>query len=791
MALSFIAGIYILSVLDFSTVFAFSIITIVVLSITLIRKTNTKNALILLMCSIMLLTGSVRFYTANNIKAKDLYSEIDKQSIIKAELIEKPEQYENGMSFIAKIISVNDKEKIVESKERVRFYGYTSENKKFDEVVIPELGDIITVEGKIILPKGPMNKGGFDYSKYLKTNRVFFQCDMELSTLEIKDHSKKPILHGWLGFRDKCMSFFDKAFPEDEASVLKAFIVGEQSYISDETVEDFSKSGLSHILAVSGMHVTVFISIIASILKIFDMSKRKQMVLSLVLSIFFVLFTGASVSAIRAGVMAGMTLLAKLVYRKADPLTSLSLSAMILCAFNPHVIYSASFLLSFVATAGIVLFYDDFSKYFLKIYERTKDVIPLYKLLRGIFDSLAVGVSVQIFTLPICVVLFNGFSVTAIIATMVVTPFLSALLSGGLLFVALSFISETVALPVGGFIFVLAKALIYVADFFAGLTFSKVIFGILTPFLLLIYSLVVTVIISLLKGNKSSYIISVVSLTILTCLGVVNAQTMYKTAQVSFINVGQGDCALIKAPGNCDILIDAGGYSQSETTGEYIIAPYLIENGVTDVEYIIVSHLDSDHIIGIYGLLDCMKIDNLIIPYGQENADEAIPLLEKSREKGVNVLTFTSGDVIRINDNFNITAITPDASQRIYAKGKNDSGIVVRLDYGESSFLFAGDISEEIEKYLIKAYPDKIDADVLKVAHHGSKFSTCQEFVDAVSPEYAYISVGKNTYGHPAPEVIKRLENFDTDVIRADVNKDATFYFDSDGIKGLSYSYKD
>ena len=122
-----------------------------------------------------------------------------------------------------------------------------------------------------------------------------------------------------------------------------------------------------------------------------------------------------------------------------------------------------------------------------------------------------------------------------------------------------------------------------------------------------------------------------------------------------------------------------------------------------------------------------------------------------------------------------------------FSSDENDLGIVARIDYGESSFLFTGDITSDIEKHLVRNYPESLDADVLKVAHHGSKHSSCKEFLEIVKPDYAYIPVGSNLYGHPTPEAIQRLEDVGADVYRADIHRDVTFYFDLSGIKSVKY----
>ncbi len=784
-SLSFVAGMYILSIFDYVNIILVSFIAIFVCLLLLLRR--VKNAIILLLCVILFLSGSVRYDFAADIKRHDLYSKVNTVATVKAEIIEDVKFSEKSISFFANVICITDETGTIKTLEKVRFLKYIDEQAEINEFKKLKLGDIICVKTEITLPKPAMNSGGFDYADYLKTENVFFQCDIDDAEIEIVDHINRPIVHSWAKFRKKCIGFINDTFPAKEGAVLKAFVTGDSSSVSDDVEKSFKNSGLSHVLAVSGLHVSVFISLVVSLLRLFNISKRKEMLFAVVAAFFFVFFTGASVSALRAGILAVFSLIAKLIYRKSDSLTTLSLAAFILALINPLTVYSASFMLSFAATAGILMFYNTISMFFRKIYKILDEKSIAFKISRNVCDSFAVGLSAQILVTPLLVYLFSSFSVMSIISTMLVTPFLQFLLAGGILFIAASFINSTLALPFGGLVYMLAKLLLQISDFFGNFSFSKVLFGEITPFLLLMYGVFILLTISLLKKYKAAYITSIVSLAILSSVGLINKAINYDTAQVSFINVGQGDCALFKAPGDCDILIDAGGYAESNNTGEYITAPYLIKNGVTDIEYVIISHIHKDHIVGLYGLLDKLKIDNLIIPYGQLDTDDGKEIIKKAKEKNVNVICFTTGDEIKINDKIRFLVLSPDENQGKFANGIDDLGIVVRLDYGESSFLFTGDITSDIENYLIKSCPDKLEADILKVAHHGSKFSTGQEFLNIVKPKYSYIPVGNNTYGHPTPEVITRLKNSGVEVYRADIHKDVTFYFDAEKITGVSY----
>ncbi len=783
---SFVLGMYVLSVFNFISVLYVSLALLFVLSLMLIRKIKTKRTILLLLCVLMFLSGGTLFDLENSVSGKKLNDYIGKTVCFKAEVLEEPIVSKENISFIANIIYIDYNNELININEKVKFLKY-NEKENDDIIKALKIGDTIKSKCKITLPSETMNNGGFNYANHLKSSGIFFQCSVENADIELCERINRPVLLTWTTFRKKCISFFDESFPSEEGSILKAFITGDKSTISEEISTSFSNSGLSHVLSVSGLHVSVFVSLIASLLKLFNVSKRNEMLFCSIGAIFFVFFTGASVSALRAGILCVFSFIAKLIYRKSDPITTLSLAAVFLCLFNPCVIFSVSFMLSFAATAGILVFYKPISDFFAKIYMNKDTKTVIYKVSRNICDSIAVGLSAQIFVTPLLVYIFNGFSIMSLLSTMLVTPFLNFLLAGGILFIILSFISSSIALPVGGFIFLLAKTMLAISDFLGGFSFSKILFGKISPFLILMYALIIFTLYYAIRKNKFKYLVGILSITILSVFCLINTCINYNTASVSFINVGQGDCALFKAPGDCDILLDAGGYSHSKNTGKYIIAPYLIKNGVTDIEYVLVSHMHSDHIIGLTDLMDIIKIENIIIPYRQIDTDDGRSIVKKANEKGIKITCFTAGDVLEVNEYIKITALSPDGEQSKYSKEDNNMGIVARIDYGESSFMFTGDIDSSIEKYLIKKYPDRLSADVLKVAHHGSKYSNCKEFINEVNPKYAYIPVGNNTYGHPTNEAITNLKDNGTDVYRADIHRDVTFYFDSEAIKGVVY----
>ncbi len=775
-AMSFVAGMYILSLFKFETVIPILICLAIVFLIILIRKIAVKNVVILFICTLMFISGCIHYESSNSIKSKRLYKYLNKQMTICAEIVEVPVITDKTVSFVG----------VVED-ERVRFSHYIEDDVKKEDLHIPQLGDIVCVIGTISLPDGAMNTGGFDYARYLKGENIFFQSYISLEDIEIVGHKNRKILHAWSDFRMKCIGFFDKVLNNEEGAVLKAFILGDKTSLNDEIEGSFSASGLSHILAVSGLHVGVFVSIVINILNLFKVSKRKRMLISVFSLVFFIFFTGASVSAIRAGVMYIVALTAKLIYRRADSISVLAEVAAILCFVNPHVIYNASFMLSFAATAGIITLSESIIVKFSGICAKFEGKKILHRNIKNIVELLAVSLSAQIFTIPLVICLFDGFSTMSVISTILITQLLPLTLSCGLLFCAVSFVSSTLSFYLGGCIYLLAKIMIGISDFFAGFPFARIIFGRITPFFLLIYVLIIAVFFFGIKKDRIKYMISLISLTNLIIIYLFNTVLTYDTAQISFINVGQGDCALIKTPGNCDILIDAGGYEGSDKTGDYIIEPYLIKNGVTDIEYVVLSHFHKDHTIGLISMFDSMKIYNLVVPYNSSDSEEAELILKKAKEKGIKITYFAHNDRIKVNDEILLTAITPDELQYAFSDSDNEMCLMLRLDYGNSSFIFTGDISSFAEKYAVNKYKNMLRADVLKVAHHGSKNSNCDEFLKAVSPTYAYIPVGNNSFGHPHQDAIKRLKDNNIEVYRSDIHKDVTFYFDAEKIKGVIY----
>ena len=266
------------------------------------------------------------------------------------------------------------------------------------------------------------------------------------------------------------------------------------------------------------------------------------------------------------------------------------------------------------------------------------------------------------------------------------------------------------------------------------------------------------------------YIIIIISIDI----GIFNFNT-----KVYFVDVGQGDCSLIITEKNKKILIDGGG-SESYDVGKNTTLPYLLDRRINKLDFVIISHFDSDHVQGLLTVLKNIKVENIIFSKQFEMAENYGKFLDIVKEKKINLILAKKGDVIKIDKNAYIEVLFPleNVKEYISQNAINNNSLVFKYKDRNISILYTGDIEKIAEEKLVNLYrgTNKLKADILKVAHHGSKTSTIESFLELVSPKIAVISVGRNNiFGHPSEEILERLENRNIIVRRTDVEGEIVF----------------
>lgn len=518
-------------------------------------------------------------------------------------------------------------------------------------------------------------------------------------------------------------------------------------------------------IAVSGSNVALVIAF-SNILIIKLFGKRYSNYISIVFVIFFVFVSGASPSVVRAGIMAILNLIANILFKRPDSILNVISSSFFILVYNPLSILNIGFLLSFAGTIGILIFSKEIHSYISK-----------YIKLNFIAETISLNLSAQIVIFPITLYFFNTLSFVGVIANLFVIPVASILTFLGIILLLISVFSIKLASIYSLILNPIIDYILVMSDFFANFEFLN--FVLPTPRL---WMIVIFYVIVYLKYDdyirlKANYLLRVSNEKInmykdrlKKCIYIFTTFLLIFSAVIKIfpknytgftaIDVGQGDSFLFVTKQGKRILIDGGGSETSDyDVGENILMPYLLDRCFLKIDYIFLSHAHADHIDGIYTVLENFKVEKIFIGTQLEN-DEMINKLKKiSKDKKIKIVEVFQGDIIKI-DELKFEILHPDKNYE--DSNINNLSLVMRVNCSGRNILFTGDAEEKVEDLLMDKFNSKyLDADILKVGHHGAQTSSSEEFINALSPDISIISVAKdNAYGHPNKEVVKRLEKY-------------------------------
>jgi competence protein ComEC len=687
-------------------------------------------------------------------------------------------------------------------------------------------GDDILLNGNLQLPSAARNFGGFDYRQYLRLQHIHW-----LLTLKGLDSvTLQSTFHwNWLQllqyndqFRDFLAAKLDQLFPESQAGYMKSLLIGLRADLDPQQFQQFSNLGLTHILAISGMQVAVFCAVVLWILRKLRFTKETGLLIAIALLPLFVLFTGSSPSVVRAGLMAMIALYAVRRNWLKDALKLLCLVGGLMLIWNPYALLDVSFQLSFAVTYGLIVGVPWVSQ-----------LLPKQKTVNSI---LSVTLVAQLVSFPLTIYYFNQFSLLSGLANIILVPFISFVVTP---IGSIALILSLVSMP-------LAQGIAYLAIISNRFTFWLTAemnswngFQMIWPspsfvWISLYYALVSLVIWCLVRWKAARHAqlegvyvrfihsargISLAVLSNLICFIILllygyQPDIWRNQGHVQFIDVGQGDAILIHTPGNKIILVDGGGtlvfrkpgdeWKQRRNpyeVGKNTLVPLLKKRGVHHLDYVIATHEDADHVGGLQAVLEQIPVRNFIFNGTlKPNAgvkklfktalDLRIPLIAGNEALNLPVDAKTN---IRFLYPFiqglNIEAAASSSSFNGLSieKIQNNHSLVFLLEMYTSRFLFTGDMEKSIEKILLEHlagnHKDLSHVDVLKVAHHGSKTSTTNGWLDYWQPAQAVISVGEhNTYGHPTEEVLTRLSEFKIALFRTDKQGEVDMLINEAGI---------
>ncbi|GGH28050.1 DNA internalization-related competence protein ComEC/Rec2 [Paenibacillus segetis] len=687
-------------------------------------------------------------------------------------------------------------------------------------------GDHIKLAGSIASPATATNYGGFNYREYLHNKRIHWLFKAKgASALELTTGTfTTATFFGWIDDRRYGIGeIIGRLFPDWQAGFMKGLIIGLSDDLDQDKYDQFTGLGLTHILAISGSHVAINISLIFAVLRLCRVTRERALLIVFWFLPAYVLITGFSPSVIRSGIMSmlGVYLLRRGLLK--DGLNVLSAAALVMLFWEPYFLLNVSFQLSFAVTAGLILFVPLLTPYFKWLPQK----------IRG---AVAITVAAQIVSFPLTIYYFNQFSLLSIAANLFLVPVISVVT---LPLGTAALLLGMVWLPLGQWITYPVRFLnsgtFMVTEWLNGLpgfmTYWK------SPSLIWIlsfYGVVYFLLYSMSRRNQLDLASTISALDDTVPLqplqdhdnrrstldvnsrlvwGRVGLQVMLAgctilllligyqpvnskgTGHVQFIDVGQGDCTLMTTPDGKNILVDGGGTVSFRKPGDSwrdrkdpyevgakTVVPLLKKRGIHTLDVVIMTHGDQDHVGGLQAVLEHFPVNSVIMNGSLTDSKTVTKLMSTAIAKDIPIYSVSRGMLLKPDERTTLEFLSPKPTENRtgeipYIQEQNHESVVFRLQMDGSSFLFTGDMDEAAELKVIEidnqtpSPPQDHNIDVLKVAHHGSKTSSSQAWLTYWNPVMAVISVGaSNSYGHPYPAVVERLLGQGTDILRTDQN---------------------
>ncbi|HEX21250.1 MAG TPA: DNA internalization-related competence protein ComEC/Rec2, partial [Actinobacteria bacterium] len=571
-------------------------------------------------------------------------------------------------------------------------------------------------------------------------------------------------------YRRSLRQLITESLPKQLSGLESAILYGDTSGINRTMKNNFQRSGIYHLFAVSGLNLTLTVAFIFFVARWLNSPPLVRLALGLSSVFFYLWLVGYSASVSRAAIMIIVVLFSWYAARRLELVNALSLAALILLIINPYQLYDVAFQLSFGAVIGILFLTPVLTKVFKPELKRL--VMPV-----------AVALGAQLAVEPILAFYFNQLSVISVIANVVLVPPVAAITGSGFLATLMALVSRPLARVIFKITMPLLSYLNFGAAFFAALPGASMALPrpgaviIISYFLILLAALFSM---SRLK-RKLGFGVFVISLLAIIMVGIwsqVPASMSSARLTVSFLDVGQGDAILIRGPRNHIILVDGGVSYQ-------LLKKKLALKAVRKIDLMILSHAHADHVSGLVGVLEDYPVGMVLDPGYPHTSPIYKDFLKVIKRKKIRYKIGRRGQIYRLGriklrlfrpSNYFITGSNSDV---------NNSSIVARLTYGNFHLLLPGDIERESITELLRERED-ISADVLKVSHHGSYTGTTMKLLRAVRPREAIISVGKdNLYGHPHRQALRRLRAAGSRIWRTDINGDIELSSD-----GASYNIR-
>lgn len=631
-----------------------------------------------------------------------------------------------------------------------------------------EHGDLVTVSGSLAAPTQIRT---FDYQEHLAARGINSVLSGAIVT-DVEPATDTGAMHQLHATRASLARSSERHVPEPQAALTNALILGLRGGLSPSLNEDFRGAGLSHLLAVSGMHVGILLAIaLATSARLLGRHRKAYLLPPLLLLWLYVLMVGAPPSAVRAGLMGTVFLLALATGRAAVPINALGLAAFTMLAIHPPAIWDRSFQLSFAAMAGALLIGIPLAK---RAYASDPSTAWYLRAARQwIAAPAALSAGAVLGSLPLVAFNFGQIPLLSVPATLVAMPFVPLLLVTGLAAALIGSIAAPLGAIAGLAPAVLGTIVVGIAKAFASLPGATLDVQIGADWVWAGYTAIAIAIAGVLRRRwlpsarsfasalwlgprgwmQTALVITALALVVAAPWSAIASNNDDGLLHVQFLDVGQGDATLIVSPSGATVLVD-GGRDPRQTI---LAIDAALPATSTQIDLAILTHPDADHANGLLELARRGRIRQIITPpvldataldWQTELALLDIPTLEAVADMKIDLDGGLTLDVLH----------PPSPPMRGTGSDENNNSVTTLIKWRGASVLITGDLHVEGERTVLSS-ADTVDADVLQVGHHGSRTSTAPDFLDAVSPAVAIISVGAdNRFGHPADEVVERLQ---------------------------------
>ena len=575
-----------------------------------------------------------------------------------------------------------------------------------------------------------------------------YQAEDDYAVTYTDTHSLKDMPAVW---RSKLIGILDSALPAKEAGFAKALLLGQKWDIDYKTKTDFQVSGISHIIAVSGLHISILFALV------YQLTGKRRLLTVLVgipILLGFAAIAGFTPSVVRAAIMQGLMMLALLLDKEYDSPTALAFAAFTLLVCNPMVITSVSFQLSVGCVAGIILFSQPLREW---IMDKKRLGRRNNRITRWFAGSVSVTVGAAVFTTPLVAVYFGTVSLVSLLTNLMVLWVVTGVFYGLIAVCVLGLVHGTLSSILGAVLVWPIRYIMGVASLLAKLPFAAVYTVSIYTVIWLVFCYCLIVLFLLMKKKRPLLLCCTAVLALCVSIGLSWLEPQLDDTRMTVLDVGQGQAVLLQTQGKT-FLVDCGGSNDSQAAD--ITAQTLLSQGIRTLDGIIVTHYDRDHAGALDELLTRIDTKSLILPFTQDNTEISQTLQQMLPDRTV----FVSEDMQLTLERGALTIFAPAS----YVSG-NESSMGILLNSENCAILITGDRNRETEGLLMDHY-DLPHLDVLVVGHHGSKTSTGEALLLKTTPEYAVISVGKdNPYGHPSREVLERLHKYNCTVLRTDL----------------------